>query len=405
MLLCKSQENTMNFKIFVICFAFSLSLTALAEVDEAKFNKQENYPSHPTDAITLTEKYRVGTMTGKGVKKLEKLDIWLSPSRNPQPEKLVDYNFPLFRNPDSIVKRSPITAFALLKDNKLVYEKYQYSSNNLSLFDSQSMAKTFTALAIGAALDKGDIKNIDEPLSASIPEISNLPIGKSSIRQALNMTCGNQFKFSDDVSGEAANYLRLKFYKNSSHNNFFDYLNSLSYIEPGGKFNYDPHCSDLLSIVIKRKTGKNLKDYFQDNIWQKINTSSQAAWLGTRIQPSFTSGANSFFATLHDYIKIAKLLINNCRFNDQQIISLQFCNEMISSSVSIGNYPSQFKRYGYQTWIKNDESDSWFAPLGALGQRMYIDRNNNSAMIVFALDYSHISETDKFWEWFRTHKQ
>lgn len=395
----------MNFKILAICAVYTVSLTALAEVDELKFNKQENYPSHPTDAITLVEKYRVGTMTGKGVKQLEKQDIWLNPSNNPQPEKLVEYKFPLFRSPESILQRSPITAFALLKDDKLVYEKYQYGSDNQSLFDSQSMAKTFTALAIGVAFDKGDIKNLDEPLSVSIPEISNLPIGKSSIRQALNMTCGNQFKFTVEESGETANYLRLKFYRNPQYNDFFEYLKSRNYTESGIKFNYDPHCSDLLSIVIKRKTGKNLKDYFQENIWQKINTISKAAWIGTRLKPNFTSGANSFFATLQDYTKIAKLLLNNCKYNNNQIISEDFCNEMISSSVPVGDYPSQFKRYGYQVWIKNVEQDSWFAPLGHLGQRMYIDRKNKSAMIVLALDYSHIPETDKFWEWFRTYKQ
>ena len=60
-----------------------------------------------------------------------------------------------------------------------------------------------------------------------------------------------------------------------------------------------------------------------------------------------------------------------------------------------------FSRYGFHTWVRNDKTDSWFAGLGNHGQRFYLDPKNKSFMVIFALDFDHIKESDRFWEWFR----
>jgi len=52
--------------------------------------------------------------------------------------------------------------------------------------------------------------------------------------------------------------------------------------------------------------------------------------------------------------------------------------------------------------VRADKADSWFAGLGNNGQRFYMDSKNKSFMIIFALDFDHIQDTDMFWEWFRT---
>jgi hypothetical protein len=36
------------------------------------------------------------------------------------------------------------------------------------------------------------------------------------------------------------------------------------------------------------------------------------------------------------------------------------------------------------------------------GQRFYLDPINKSFMVIFALDFDHIKDSDVFWEWFRT---
>jgi len=68
----------------LIFLAFNFYIQPIrAEVDEAKFNKAEGYPPHPTNILSLNEKYRVGTMTGKSLKKLQERPIWIRPSDNP----------------------------------------------------------------------------------------------------------------------------------------------------------------------------------------------------------------------------------------------------------------------------------------------------------------------------------
>lgn len=389
------------FKIAGTLTCLFIAAAANAEVDEARFNKAQGYPPHPSDAITLAERYRVGTMTGKGIARLTSPDLWMQPAPGVAPTPVTPEEFPVRANPAAMMERNPVMAMALVRGDRVVFQKFQYGADESSLFDSQSMAKTFTAIAVGIALDKGYFKSLDEPLGEIVPELRHSVLGAATLMQALQMKCGVNFKFSSEFDGQAAQYLRVKFYPGAPYWNIFDYYKGLAGSAPGGDFNYDPHCSDALSIAIQWRTGKTLREFFEEHVWRQIRATGRAAWMGTRMKPHFTSGANSFFATLHDYTRLAILLANDCSLEGRQIVSQTYCRQIRESTVPTGQYPTLFKRYGLQTWVRTEEHDSWFAPSGAFGQRIYVDPVSHAALVVFALEDRHYRDTDRFWEWFR----
>lgn len=372
-----------------------------AEVDEDRFNKTEGYPAHPSDAITLAERYRVGTMSGKGVARLASEAIWMTPAHGTTESPMGTEAFPVRADPVAMMSRNPIMAMALVRGDRVVFQRFQYGTDASSLFDSQSMAKSFTALAVGIALDQGYFRSLDETLGDIVPELRPGVLGAATLHQALQMRCGVKFRFTAEFDGQAAQYLRLKFYPGAPYGSVFDYYKGLEGSAPGGAFNYDPHCSDALSLALQRRTGRTLREFFEEHVWRRIGATGKAAWMSTRIRPQFTSGANSFFATLHDYSRLAAMMANGCAVAGRQIVSREYCRMIAESTVPTGSTPTLFKRYGLQTWVRTEEPGSWFAPSGAFGQRMYLDPVSKSALVVFALDERHYRDTDRFWEWFR----
>ncbi len=151
---------------------------------------------------------------------------------------------------------------------------------------------------------------------------------------------------------------------------------------------------NILSELLPRQN-------FEEQIWHRIGAESRAAWLNPTLHPELTSGANAFYASLRDYGRLALLFLNQGSHDSSNLVSSAWLKLMHTDRVDVGSYPSNFKRYGYQTWVRTQGDDSWYAGLGNHGQRFYIDPGSKSAMVIFALDESHIGASDKFWDQFR----
>ena len=389
--------------IFVILL--TKSLVAFAEVRETEFGKAEGYPFAFATPFRLVPQFRVGGFTGKGLTEIENRvpPFWMTPEQSIS--QIPVHLSKSYQQSDAqrLMEKNPITAMLLIKNGSIVFEGYQYGSTADTLFDSQSIAKTFTALAIGTLIDDGLLKSTNEKMGDLVPALKESPIGRATVRQTLQMTCGHKFKFTEDgQSSTAGEYLTVKYaFRGRGSKNIYDYYKTLEPLEPGSVFSYDPHCSDALSMLVTQLTGKNLREYFGERIWKRLGPQKRVAWLSPTLHPELTSGANGYYSSLRDYGRLALLFLNEGKHNENQIISKQWMKLMHTDTVDVGDYPSNFKRYGYQTWIKEKTQGSWFAGLGLLGQRFYIDIETKSAMLIFALDYSHVPSSDAFWERFK----
>jgi CubicO group peptidase (beta-lactamase class C family) len=300
--------------------------------------------------------------------------------------------------------QNTILAMLLIKKGEVVFERYQYQTSESTLFDSQSIAKTLTALYLGTLSDKGMLPSLETKIGDVVPEISASPIALATLRQTLQMQCGHEFKWVDDgtAEGSAAKYARVKFARRQNGaKNLYEYFATLPPTTPGDKFSYDPHCSDALSMVVKKITKKSLRENFEKAIWHRIGPERRAAWLSPTLNQGLTSGANGFYASLRDWGRLALLFVNEGAYGSEQLVSRNWLKAMHMDKVPVGQYPSNFFSYGYQTWVRTPGDDSWYAGLGNYGQRFYIDPRSRSAMVLFALDESHIRASDRFWEKFR----
>jgi CubicO group peptidase (beta-lactamase class C family) len=392
----------------IVSMFISIALTALpvsAEVRENDFGKSDGYPYANGWPFRTIPKFRHGALTGKGLDELASKvsPFWLAPADSPSKLPTTVPEDWVYREADQLMDQNTILAMLLIKNGAVVFERYQYQTSESTLFDSQSIAKTLTALYLGALSDEGLLPSLETKIGDIVPEISASPIALATLRQTLQMQCGHEFKWVDDgAEGSAGKYARVKFagQKNGAKN-LYDYFATLPPARPGDKFSYDPHCSDALSMVINKITKKSLRENFEQTIWRRLGPERRAAWLSPTLNQGLTSGANSFYASLRDWGRLALLFVSEGAYGSVQLVSRNWLKAMHTDKVPVGQYPSNFFNYGYQTWVRTPADNSWYAGLGNYGQRFYIDPASRSAMVLFALDESHIRTSDRFWEKFR----
>jgi CubicO group peptidase (beta-lactamase class C family) len=384
----------------------ALVQTVVAEPKEQIYGKDQTSPFEAGWPLRTNPPNRLGALDGRGLQSLyAKRPVWIEPAANGAPLPSTEVSFGFRHDPADLMKRHPIMAMALGKDGKLVFERYQFGTSKKSTFDGQSIAKTITGLTLGALIQKGIAVDLDSKMQSHVPKLENSPIGLATVRQTLQMQCGHQFKWVDDGTreGSAGQYAGVRFAAASQGGrNLYAYFQTLAPNTPGQTFAYDPHCSDGISMLISAKTAMPQRQFFEEAIWKKIGATTRAAWLSPTQNPELTSGASAFYATLPDYALLANLVVQGGVARGQSVISGDWLEKMRTDTVPVGKDENQnFARYGYQTWVRTNGADSWFAGLGNYGQRFYLDPKNKSFMVIFALDFDHIKESDIFWEWFR----
>ena len=103
-------------------------------------------------------------------------------------------------------------AFLVFKGDEIIFEKYWDGHKKETVSNSFSAAKTVVSLLIGAAVDEGKIKNLDEKVGKYIPEFNSNGKEKITIRHLLMMSSGLDWQESgkNPLSENAESYYAIE---------------------------------------------------------------------------------------------------------------------------------------------------------------------------------------------------
>ena len=96
---------------------------------------------------------------------------------------------------DDYFKRQPVMAVLIAKDGVIQYERYQYGLSAQHRYLSNSMAKSFTSLAMGFALNEAKVSTLDALTQSYLPELKGTAYGETTLRNLMRM--GSGVKFSE----------------------------------------------------------------------------------------------------------------------------------------------------------------------------------------------------------------
>jgi CubicO group peptidase (beta-lactamase class C family) len=293
-------------------------------------------------------------------------------------------------NFDKFLASTRTTAFIVIKDDKIVYEKYFNGYQRDSIGTSFSIAKSITSALIGIAIDEGLIASIDDPITKYIPELKerDTRFGNITIKNLLTMSSGLRYveeglPWSDDTTTYYDTELRSLA------------LSSKVEESPGKRFHYNNYNPLLLGMILERATHKPVSQYLEDKIWKPLGMDAHASWSLDSDASGFEKMESGINARAIDFAKIGRLFLNNGNWNGKQVISENWVNESTRPDTSTD--PAPF--YQYMWWVHPLSEDSTrynFYAAGNYGQFIYVIPEKNIVIVRHGYGSEYDNWTDLF---------
>jgi len=252
-------------------------------------------------------------------------------------------------------------ALFIIQSDSILFEQYWDGYSKESYSNSFSMAKSFTSLAIGAAIKDGYIKSVDQMVGEYIDEFKDEPYSSISIKDLLTMSSGIDF---GESYGDPFGFMAKTYYGTD----LYDLTISKKPKHKAGKvWHYQGGNSLLLSFVLKQATNQSISDYFSENIWQKIEAEKEALWTLNKkdgIEKSYCC----FYSNVHDFAKVGQLMLDSGMWNGEQIIPKNYYLQSLMP-VNIKNESGKnIDYYGFQWWFGEFEGSDFYYARGIQGQ-------------------------------------
>lgn len=359
--------------------------------DAERLGMKQGYPVC-AQALTRPE-CRVGTWSANEKVAASSL---VSPSDDPMPlprwedAPAISYRWGFSsKTLDDFMADTKTTGLMVIKDGRVVAERYQYGRQPDMRFRSFSMAKTFTAMLVGIAHGKGLIRSLDDKAADYWPEIAPSAYGQTTIRNLLRMSSGVPFRelytwTPDDDIWLWGRVLFLPENRNRPEK-IAEYLNTKTTreVEQGQRFKYATIETEILGRVLSRAAGMSITQITQEWLWKPMGAESEARWLLAGADQGEGTGG-SFNATLRDYARFGVLLANDGLRGHAQIIPREF----LLDATDAARQPAAFRPrhatpgmgYGYQTWIAPFKERT-FALQGIHGQHIMVQPKSGIVMV------------------------
>jgi CubicO group peptidase (beta-lactamase class C family) len=289
---------------------------------------------------------------------------------------------------DSFLSDQHTQAFIVIQDDKILYEHYFNGTHRDSIVTSFSMAKSFTSAMIGAAIQDGYIKGVDEPITNYLPEMAKRDprFAKITIRNLLMMSSGIHYVENGFINGDdALTYLYPDLRKLA--------LDDTRIIDqPGAYFLYDNFHPLLLGMILERATGKPVAQYLQEKIWGTIGMEYAGSWSLDNGQPGFEKMESGINARAIDFAKFGRLFLEHGNWNGTQVLPAAWVSESTERDPSIDTasfystapfHPipgAGYYKYMWWGMVRNNGSYDFYAR-GNYGQFIYVSPEKNLIIV------------------------
>ena len=224
--------------------------------------------------------------------------------------------------------------------------------------NSFSVAKTFTALAIGAAVTDS-LLSVDDPVSKFLPRFSEGPGAALTVEHLLQMRSGIPF-------GE--NYKNpVGFMARSTYGN--DVLERTATYAVDGTagtpWAYQGGNTLLLQEILIGLVDEPLGRWFERRIWQPLGCAESAEWaIDNR---GHERNYCCFYTRAKEYARLGQFLLDSGRVDGVQLIDLDYMADLMAP---VGLLPdgANIQHYGYQVWMGQHQGHAFTAYVGLHGQ-------------------------------------
>jgi CubicO group peptidase (beta-lactamase class C family) len=268
---------------------------------------------------------------------------------------------------ESYLQASGTTAFLVIHDDKLLYERYFNGYDQRSVNTSFSMAKSFASALVGIAIDEGHIKSVDEPITNYIPELlkKDKRFKSITIRDLLTMSSGIKYEEGGFLPwSEAAD--DTKTYYSTDLRELA--LNSQIEGKAGQYFEYNNYNPLLVGMILERATGMHVARYLQQKFWRPMGMEADGSWSLDSKENGFEKMESGVNARARDFARFGMLFAKEGNWRGKQLISRGWVEQSTRPDTSMD--PSE--DYQYFWWVNTPDGKNHFSAQGNYGQYIYV---------------------------------
>jgi len=235
-------------------------------------------------------------------------------------------------------------SFLVAWGDTILFEQYWGIHDENKLSNSFSMSKSIVSLLIGAAIEDGYIKSINEPVANYLEEFKDKT--NITIRDMLTMSSG--LSWNESYTNPFSDVAKLYFDTDAKDMT----LNKRKIEEKSGNiFRYKSGDTQTLMYILKSATKKTVSTYASEKIWSKIGAESDAMWNLVGDENSEEKSFCCLYATTRDFAKLGKLVNQNGAWNNEQLIDSNYVKEFKRLAPLKKNNGIDNQCYGFQHWI------------------------------------------------------
>ena len=225
-------------------------------------------------------------------------------------------------------------AVVVIKNGKIISEKYANGYDLNSHGTSWSMAKSYYAALIGISIDRGEINSLDDKVSVYLDYFDD-ERSDITLRDLLDMSSGLDFPTHE-------------------HEKMFFQADHLQYAKEvgveknaGEKFEYNNVNSMLLGDILFQATGKKADALFEERILEPLGIGDYKLW---KDEMGNVMTYCCVDMSARDYSKLGLLFARDGKWNDKQILSKEFVDETFQVVWETPSRFSEYKRYYSLHW-------------------------------------------------------
>ena len=323
-------------------------------------------------------------------------------------------------------------AFLVIRNGKIVFERYRGISdlelqsvsianpqlskseiidrygirNRDSLATSWSVAKSFTSILLGIAVDQGSIASPQDNVSRYLSEWASDARSTITLKEVLDMRSGlvpicaksgtNQLEecqatpraggdlvYADNQMTPCISRPKALAGMN------YGWWNGGRSAYPGPSFLYSNCDTMVLSKVLVNSRSEDFLKWSQDSLFLKMGMKAHWWKDNSRPQGGNVLGYCCIDATPRDFARLGELLLNRGVVSNQQVVSRAYIDSIIQASTAPNAvYASQF-------WFPLADGRRFIAAQGFDGQTIAVDIARNIIVVRMGLYHPFFNSSDE----------
>jgi len=291
------------------------------------------------------------------------------------PESVGVDSAPLVRLSEWIRKdRLDVRSLLVVKDGRLIYERYGAGLTREHNYELYSVTKTVTALTFGVLEGQGRIATGDKAatwIARTHPEFDPQLADKRNIElgHLMAMSSGllyRQVEGSDPLYFQAPDRLQVA-------------LGTTPRIPPATRFEYTDANPVLVGAAIAAAAGQREDAYAEEHLFKPLGMRNYR-WTGAD-RTGTVSGGWGLRLRAVDMAKLGQLMLDGGRWQGRQVVPAAWVRRMATPQPG-----ATAQDYGYYTWINHVvESEPEFGAMGFKGQFITVLPRERAVVVMTAI--------------------